>query len=86
MQKNKATKGASLIVLTCLFLRCIWCISLIRDDSLQLALPPSASGLLEEEKVEASHPFLLICLLQSLLLVKMMASLRETGVFLILND
>lgn len=86
MQKNKATKRAFLIVLNSLVLRCIWSICLIKVDSLQLALLPSVSRLLEEEKVKASHPFLLIPLLQSSLLKKMMATMRKIGVFLILND
>lgn len=85
-QKNKATKGASPIILTSPVLRCIWCISLIRDDSKQLALPPSASRLHEEGKAEACHPFLLISLLESSLLMKMMTSMRKIGVFLILKD
>lgn len=63
MQKNKATKRAAFIVLSSLVLRHIWCISLIRDDSLPLAPPPSASRHLKEEKAAASHPFLLISLL-----------------------
>lgn len=57
MQKNKATKRASLIVLISLVLGCIWSISPIRNNCLQLAPLPSTSGLLEEEKVEASTPF-----------------------------
>lgn len=86
MQKNKATKGASPIILTSPVLRCIWCIALIRDDRKQLALPPSASRLHEEGKAEACHPFLLISLLESSLLMKMMTSVRKIGVFLILKD
>lgn len=57
MQKNKATKRASLIVLISLVLGCIWSISPIRDDCLKPAPLPSASELSEEEKVEASTPF-----------------------------
>lgn len=55
-------KEASLIVLTSTVLRCIWLPNnpLTRDGSLKLVLALSASEILEEEKVEDNHPFLLV--------------------------
>lgn len=63
-QKNEVMKEAFLIVLTSPALRFIWVPShpLTRDGSLQLVLLPSASELLEEEKLEASHLFTLVFL------------------------
>lgn len=81
-------KEAFLIVLTSPALRCIWVSSnpLTRDGRLKLVLPPSASELLEEEKLEASHPFTLVFLTGIFSSDEEMASVRKVGAFVSLND
>lgn len=75
-RKNKVMKKAFLIVLTSSVLRCIWVPSspLTRDGSLKLILPRSASELLGEEKLEVSHPFLLV------LLTRIISSDEDDGI------